>query len=119
MLAENFEQMIPDFLAEKNKMSWQDMKSIKRSFNEYHGINIKQDENVNNIILAQACRHSIVHDGGIVNRKVINQVQNATPRSVKEEFEKNKQISFNTHEIDIVKNSILIYLKNLKILLTN
>lgn len=104
---------IGDILIEKKDMSFQDMKSVSRLFKNYFGIDIDKDNLVNNIILGHACRHSIVHEGGIVNSRVINQVREAKPRDLKENVNLEKDISFSVPEIRILSNSMLKYAENL------
>lgn len=67
--------VLGDLLIQKKDISFQDMKSVSRAFKEYFGIEIKKDNVVNNIILGQACRHAIVHEGGRVNGRIIRQVR--------------------------------------------
>ena len=105
---------IGDVLITKNSISFQDMKSIQREFNKYFGINIEKDTNVNNIILGQACRHSIAHEAGIVNSRVIRQVQGAKPRDLKQSLTEGDAIEFTEYEIGIVAESMFSYVKGLE-----
>lgn len=104
---------IGELLITKNNISFQDMKSIQREFKKYFGIKIDRDINVNNIILGQACRHTIAHEAGKVNARVINQVKGAKPRNIKENISEEEVIEFTQAEIKIVSESMLNYVKNL------
>ena len=104
---------IGDLLITKNSISFQDMKSIKREFEKYFGIKIEKDQSINNIILSQACRHSIVHEGGIVNSRVLNQIKEAKPRDLKEQLLESENIEFSESEIKIVSSSMLKYVAGL------
>ena len=104
---------IGDLLITKNSISFQDMKSIQREFKKYFGITIDKDETINNIIVSQACRHSIVHEGGKVNSRIINQVKFATPRELKAELSLGSNIEFSEEEIKVVSNNMLAYVSNL------
>jgi hypothetical protein len=106
-------EVIGDLLISKNNISFQDMKSIQREFKKYFGIKIEKDDNVNNIILSQACRHSIAHEAGIVNKRILNQLQSATPRNIKQELKLNDLIEFSEKEIKQVSESMLSYVSNL------
>ena len=90
---------IGELLITKNNISFQDMKSIQREFKKYFGIKIDRDINVNNIILGQACRHTIAHEAGKVNARVINQVKGAKPRNIKENISEEELIEFTQAEI--------------------
>lgn len=104
---------IGDLLITKNSISFQDMQSIKREFNKYFGIIINKDKTVNNIILSQACRHSIVHEGSIVNSRVVNQVKGAMPRDLKTDIKLHSNIEFSEDEIKIISKSMLAYVCDL------
>lgn len=104
---------IGELLITKNNISFQDMKSIQREFKKYFGIKIDKDINVNNIILGQACRHSIAHEAAKVNARVMNQVKGAKPRNLKESISEGEVIEFTQGEIKVVSESMLNYVKNL------
>jgi len=105
---------VGNILIGKSNISFQDMKSIQREFKSYFGISIEKDEEVNNIILSQACRHSIVHEAAIVNQRVINQVKNAKPRAIKDTLVLYDEIVFNQEEIDLISLSMKRYVGNLE-----
>tara|TARA_R110002072_G_scaffold302655_1_gene487101 strand:+ start:1299 stop:2051 length:753 start_codon:yes stop_codon:yes gene_type:complete len=109
----SFGDSIGDMLISKNSISFQDMKSIQREFGKYFGIKIEKDRNVNNIILGQACRHSIAHEAGIVNSRVINQISSAIPRDLKLNMTEGQLIEFSEQEIETVANSMLSYVVSL------
>jgi hypothetical protein len=96
-----------------NTISFQDMKSTKRAFSDYFGIKIEKEPHVNDIILAQACRHSIVHEGARITSRLINQIRQSKPRTLKLEIEDCGQITFDTEELRVVARSMRLYLKNL------
>jgi len=100
------------FLSKKN-ISFQDMQSIAKAFNDYLEFEPAKSKDVNNIILAQACRHALVHSGGIVKDKIIKQVSNATPREVKQNLALNQRLLFTTDEIRTIGTSMTNCLDNL------
>jgi len=106
-------EAVGDLLISKNNISFQDMKSIQREFKKYFHIKIEKDKSVNNIILSQACRHSIAHEAGIVNKRILNQLQAALPRDIKQDLNIDDKIEFSESEIDQVSNSMLSYVTSL------
>jgi len=104
---------IGDLLATQKDISFQDMQSIARTFQEYFSILIEKNQNTNNIILAQAFRHAIVHSGSKVDRKLVNQVSKAIPRTVKLDIELESEILFNQEEISLISESMKQYLEDL------
>lgn len=98
----------------KKDISFQDMQSIAKAFEEYIGINkIHQDKVVNNIILSQACRHCIVHSGSVVKQKTLKQLSFAKPRDLKCNLEIDDKILFNETEIKIISDSMVKYIDRL------
>ena len=114
-LGQSIEDEVGDLLITKTKkdISFQDMNSVRRSFDDYFGIKIEKDERVNNIILGQACRNSIVHEGGVVNSRVVNQVRGAQPRKLKISIIQGDDISFSVDEISLLSESMLEYAQDL------
>lgn len=100
-------------LSERKDMSFQDMQSIARGFGRYFGYVPARDERVNNIIVAQACRHAMVHAGGIVDDRLVRQVQSANPRTVKPTLTVGSQIRFSPEEIDEIGRSMQWYIQDL------
>ncbi|MEZ5472295.1 MAG: hypothetical protein R3E90_10970 [Marinicella sp.] len=108
-----FNERLGDLIADKNDLSFQDMKSISRAFKQYFEFNIEKDEDVNNIIMAQASRHVIVHDSARISERMINQVKAAVPRNLKPDIT-GEYLTFSPDEVNIAANSMLNYLKGLK-----
>ena len=95
------------------------MQSTHRAFKDYFGVVVGIDDRERNIILAQACRHSIVHDGGKVNPRILNQVRNAKPRTLKENIELESEIKFSLEEIKLISNEMKSYIRALIDLCSN
>jgi len=106
--------LVPDLLIQTRDISFQDMQSISRAFKDHLGIEITKDVSVNNIILGQACRHVIVHSGGVANDSFMHQVSNAKPRTVKPTITPGEIIEFSQTEIDIIAESMAKYLSNVE-----
>ena len=108
------EEKIGDLLITKNGISFQDMQSIQREFKKYFKIQIEKSQHVNNIILGQACRNTIAHEGGLINKRVINQVKDATPRGLKLDLVLGETVSFTEKELKVVSDSMLAYVYSLE-----
>jgi hypothetical protein len=106
-------EAIPQALALASDVSWQDMQSIRRTFKKYFAVEMARDECVNDIIAAQACRHAIVHAGGIANERTMKQLSNARPRSVKIDVQLRGRIQFSPEEIEHVSAQMGAYLSKL------
>jgi hypothetical protein len=104
-------------LAKKKDISFQDMQSIHRAFEHYLGLNLERDKSVNTIIYGQACRHSIVHDGSVVNARLINQISKAEPRLISHEMSEGGTLLFSPEEIRILGDTMLEYTTRLASLL--
>ena len=109
----NLHELAPDLLIQLKDISFQDTQSIKRSFSDYLEIEIEKTGKVNDIILGQACRHVIVHSGGVVDDKLIRQVSNATPRQVKTTIVQGEQIQFTDSEVMHIAESMRSYINEL------
>lgn len=94
-------RVLGDLYMRQNDISFQDMKSILSSFEDCFTAKMPRDERVNNIILVQACRHVIVHSGGIVDERLVKQVKSACPRKIKPEILVGDHIVFEKEEIDL------------------
>jgi len=106
-------EIAADLLVEKKDLSFQDMQAISRAFKTYLGVSIEKDIIVNNIILSQACRHVIVHAGGIVNDRLIRQVTNASPRDLKTSMARGNHVQFSPEEVEIISKSMVAYVHSL------
>jgi len=104
--------VVPLFI-EKKDLSFQDMQAIHRAFREYVGVEVEKDSTVNNIILAQACRHVIVHAGGEITSRLIRQVSGAFPRDIKSELNEGSVVQFSLEEVNTVALSMSKYLSAL------
>lgn len=112
-LRESASDQIGDLLIQKDGISFQDMQSTHRAFKQYFGVVIQTNETVRNIIVGQACRHAIVHDGATVNARTINQIRNASPRTLKPKLLLGEKIVFSISEIDELSSNMKQYISNL------
>lgn len=110
---DHLHDVLGDMLILKKDISFQDMKSVSRAFKKYFGIEIERDASVNDIILGQACRHAIVHDGGRANSRTLRQTKAARPRSLKTDLRENQQIEFTPEEVEELGKHMRKYVSNL------
>ena len=107
------EEQIGDLLIHKEGISFQDMQSTHRSFKQFFGVEMQTDEAVRDIIVGQACRHAIVHDASVANARVMNQIRNASPRTLKRDLSLNEKIQFSIDEIDFLAAQMRAYMSTL------
>jgi hypothetical protein len=114
LFSRNPESSIGDIILKRDDtISFQDMKSVYQTFNNYFGFAHEKDQDVNTVIMGQACRHIMVHAGGRVTEKLLNQVAEAQPRKIKHDIRINEEIEFSEEEIKILTTSMMSYLKRL------
>jgi len=101
---------VADWLAQGSDLSFQDMKSIGRAFEHYFGVSIDRTERENDIVLGQACRHSIVHAGGVVDDQLLRQLRGSSPRTVKPELKRNESLRFAEDEVQTIAVAMQSYL---------
>jgi hypothetical protein len=114
----DLKDVAPDLLIQAKEISFQDMQSIARSFKSYLEITIEKDPNVNDIIVAQGCRHVIVHEGGRVNERLLRQVAKAVPRKVKQELSQGDYVQFDPSEVEKVADAMSIYIERVAALIS-
>ncbi len=110
---------IANVVIAKKDYSFQDMQSTKKAFEECFSYSPEKTMDVNNIILAQAARHIIVHSSAIADKRFLRQISGAVPRSIKQTVQQETQISFNPTEVEIISASMKIYLGNVMNALVN
>ena len=110
----NLSERIGNLMEEKKDISFQDMKSIGRAFSEYFEVKIEKNQCVNNIIMAQAGRHVIVHDGANINARLRNQIANARPRTVVPELPVGGKLLFQPDDLVEIGKSMLEYFQTLR-----
>jgi hypothetical protein len=106
-------ELVADALEESKNISFQDMKGIARAFQAVLGKEPERDSEVNDIIVAQACRHAIVHAESKVDERLLKQIANANPRRLKRDLVRGQEISFTEEEIDLVGARMQNYLKKM------
>lgn len=104
---------IGELVIRAKDISFQDMQSIARAFTSYVGHPPAKDAVVNTIILGQACRHAIVHNGAVAGERHVKQAAHAHPRRLKETITDGERIQFDVAEIHVLGDSMLKYVSRL------
>jgi hypothetical protein len=89
------------------------MQSVARAFAKHLQINVEKTLGVNDIILGHAARHVIAHAAGMVDRKMINQVKSANPRTLRETLVEGEAIRFSPEEVRRLAASMVDHLTSL------
>jgi hypothetical protein len=105
----------PDLLVNAKNISFQDMKSIARAFKENLGIEIERNPTINEIILAQACRHVIVHTGSFADDALVRQLSGAHPRTLKPKIVSGELVEFTPEEVAHAATAMVSYLRDLEL----
>jgi hypothetical protein len=113
IVTEDVAGSIPDLLIESKDISFQDMQSIARTFKTYFQVDMAKTSAVHDVIVGQACRHIIVHTGGMVDDRVIRQLSGATPRSVKPKLNVGEHVQFSPEEVEMVAEAMCSYVAEL------
>jgi hypothetical protein len=112
-LGDELRETLPDLVAECPGISFQDTKSIARTFSEFFDVEIPRDEITNEITVGLAFRHVIVHNGGIVDRQCMKQIEHATPRAFRPQISNGESLSFSTDEIRVLARAMVAYVRRL------
>lgn len=115
----NLRDMTPDLLVQTKDISFQDMQSIARAFREHLEIQIDRDAKVNDVIVAQSCRHVIVHSGGIINDRLVRQISGANPRNFIRNFVVGEVIQVTEADVEMIAASMCAYIQDLEAKVTS
>jgi hypothetical protein len=117
-LSDDAQERVADMLMRKGDISFQDMQSTVKAFGKFCGHRPEKDQDSNNIILGQACRHVIVHSGAIVDSRCLSQVKSATPRALKSDLPEG-HVQFSVEELKVLGSSMVAYVTKLIIALNS
>jgi hypothetical protein len=76
-------------------------------------VDILRDEVTNDVSVALALRHVLVHNGGVVDRKCIRQTKESFPRRLRLEIKLGETINFKTEEIRTIGETMMKYVQRL------
>lgn len=102
-----------DFLIKKDNISFQDMQSISRACEYYLGFCPLKDATVHDIIVGQACRNCLVHNGGKIDKKLLNQVKACTPRNLLIDLKVGQSVEVTVEVLEKIIKSMDKYLQTL------
>lgn len=105
--------VLADLIVAQRDISFQDMQSISRAFKEHLGVDLARDEDTNDIILGQACRHAIAHAGRTADARMMRQLKGAIPRRLKLAIIQDEAITFAPQEVRALGATMTKYLENL------
>ena len=108
---------IAELIINTADISFQDTKSIARAFGDYLGITIGKNEDVNDVIVGLACRHIIVHSGGVIDQRCLVQLKSAVPRRLKIKLQLKDRIQFRTEEVTLLSDAMTRYVESTATLL--
>lgn len=100
------EARFAELLIAHHDISFQDVGSVVRAFHDHLKIDIKRTSETSDIIIGQAARHAIVHAGGVVDEKMVNQVSGAKPRGLKDTIKQGDVIRFSPSEVRALSASM-------------
>lgn len=100
------------FVSHKD-ISFQDMQSIAKAFEAHLGVRIERTSDVNDLVLGQAARHVIVHNAGIVDKRMVRQLRSAQPRELRNQLEIGESLRFKSDEIELLSERMDAYLSDL------
>ena len=106
-------QMFAELLIAHHDISFQDMQSVSRAFSTHLKIDPPRFTATNDIIVGQAARHVIAHAAPLVDRKMLNQVRAAAPRTLKPILVEGEAIRFSPTEVKTLAASMEMYLADL------
>ena len=104
--------LVAQSFADSKDVSFQDMQSIDRAFRRFFPGVPERGQMVNDIVAGQALRHAIVHSGGVVDRKVVQQLRGAVPRTIRPVVVEGESVSFQRAEVRAVAKKMLKYIRD-------
>lgn len=104
-----------DLFLTSQDISFQDMKSVYRSFNQWLGFGRERDVVTDRIIVAQAARHCIVHAGGVASERTIGQIRGCVCDDVLPGMETGSAIATSPSDISTVSQAMKTYIKELRL----
>lgn len=101
-----------DLVVAKQDINFQDMQSTVRSFQKYVGVEVTRDQDMDDIVFAQAARHAIVHNAGIADAGFFKQIEKyAAHRSISRPIAKGDRIQFTNDEVLLTGASMLRFVE--------
>lgn len=105
--------LLPELVLESEAISFQDMRTIVEGFRKYFAIEVTRSCDMENILFAQAARHAIVHNGCVVDGKMVKQLRSANLRQIRPTIKVLEKICFTQDEVKLIAQSMKNFLKAL------
>jgi len=104
---------IGNIILEKDStVTFQDLQSIKRSFNTYLNIQASLDaETQNKIIFYQQCRHVLVHGGGRIDKKFVDRLESLNANL--KEYKVGQRVQLFVTDWRDIKKAFVVLVENL------
>jgi hypothetical protein len=101
-----------DVWISKKGLSFQDMQAIRRQFREFTDLDPSLEQSaLDVVIVAQACRHLVVHSGGKINGNFTNQLRNVDTAGFGSGFMNKENIELSAAHIKLISSSMRAILK--------
>ena len=107
--------LVSEAIADGGEYSWQDLQSIHRAYTKYFRSAPIKDSVANDVIVAQAVRHVIVHTGGRVDRRLMAQIRNASPRAFDPSLVLDEAVQLRPEDVRLCGQSMTTYLERLAV----
>jgi hypothetical protein len=106
-------------ILEQHDISFQDLQATKRFFKNYMDLEVGLGiEYENNLILAAAIRHTVIHSGGIIDTKFIKQIR-SLDKATKDLYKEGDSIEISEDTVIELRDSFINFSKNLQNVLSN
>jgi hypothetical protein len=116
---QSLEQSMHEFVADRvvADISFQDMASIARAMKQYFGRELNRSVATNDVIVAHAARHVIVHSGVAADSRFMKQIRDCTPRAVLPAIREGDRIQFSASDVKLVSEAMDVYLSDIAAIL--
>ena len=102
----NVREAFPELVVEADgSISFQNMTSIRRTFEEYADIKIPEDKHTHNVAFAMASRHAIVHNAGRIDTSFRTYAKSLSKRTIKKSIT-GSSLQFQLKELQALSESL-------------
>lgn len=100
-------------LVQQKDYQFQDLQSVARAFRSFFGIEIDRDSTTDTIVVAHACRHAIVHNGAVANRRTVSQVRDVGVTDLAVEITDGKELVVAPSDVRTMAAAMRVYVDRL------
>lgn len=105
--------LLKKLLVTKKKLTFQNFSNVLKSFENFLGIKIENDQKLDDIKFAFESRHLIVHSLSVVDEKFLKNCYSIKNRNIKKIIEIDQHIKFSKSELEFIKFSMLLFIEDL------